>query len=115
VLNGQAFNRFSSEDRITVNQRLQPVICHVPVTISDHLAKGKEHRKEIILSLFHYKSTQSLNNTDPLLLFNQYATKSFINYIQTRERGASAGGASGGRGLVAGFLALSAQFSSAFA
>jgi hypothetical protein len=34
--------------------------------------------------------------------------KSFINYIQTRERGASAGGASGGRGLAAGCWLLSA-------
>jgi hypothetical protein len=45
---------------VMANQRLRPVICHVPVTISKHLAKGKEHREETKVSLFHYYSTQSL-------------------------------------------------------
>jgi hypothetical protein len=69
------------------NQGLRPVIYLVPVTISKHLAKGKEHRKEIKVSLFHYYSTQSLNNTDPLLLLNYYAIKSFINIYKLEREG----------------------------
>jgi hypothetical protein len=74
------------------NQRLWPVICHVPVTISKHLAKGKEHREETKVSLFHYYSTQSLNNTDPLLLSNYYAIKSFIIIYKLRRGGLLLGG-----------------------
>jgi hypothetical protein len=69
------------------NQRLRLVICHVPVTISKHLAKGKEHREETKVSLFHYYSTQSLNNTDPLLLLNYYAIKSFIVIYKLKREG----------------------------
>jgi hypothetical protein len=87
VLNGQAFYSLFIRSCVTANQRLRPVICHVPVTISKHLAKGKEHRKEIRVSLFHYYATQSSNNTDPLLLLNYYAIKSFINIYKLEREG----------------------------
>jgi hypothetical protein len=55
--------------------------------ISEHLAKGKEHREETKVSLFHYFSTRSLNNTDPLLLLNYYAIKSFIVIYKLKREG----------------------------